>query len=91
MPSIVRRLSQRSTKTPAIGPTTSTAVPPATRTPLTAAGAQLSSFASTVATHSIRVVLKTMSPMDETACPNQSRVKSGLMRVSRGAMTASPR
>lgn len=72
--SIVARLSQRSTNTPASGPMTSTATPDAITMPLTANGAHDSPFASTVATHSTSVVLKTASPMDETAWPNQSRV-----------------
>ncbi len=54
--SMVPRRFHRSTKTPANGPTSSTAAPTASRTPLTAAGAQALPLAKMVATHSTSVV-----------------------------------
>lgn len=71
---MVARLSQRSTKTPAKGPTNITAALVARTTPLTACGPQDFPSASTVATHRTSVVLNTASPTEETAWPNQSRV-----------------
>lgn len=53
---------------------TRTAALDAIRTPLTAIGAHVSSFARTVATQSTSVVLNTASPTEETAWPNHSRV-----------------
>src|SRR5579871_825558 len=78
--SIVRRLFQRSTKTPASGPISSVGTEVASRTPLTATGAQVCPLAMTAAIQSTSVVLKTKSPTLEIDCPLQSRAKLRLMR-----------
>jgi hypothetical protein len=70
--SIVRRRFQRSTNTPASGPTTRTGAAVAMRAPLAAAGAQVWPLAMTVAIQSNTVIVKTMSPVAETDWPSQS-------------------
>ncbi len=63
---------QRSTKTPATGPTSAIATPAATRMPLTAAGAHGAPRARTCDTHNTSVVQKTVSPIAEAAWPYHS-------------------
>ncbi len=70
--SIVRRRFQRSTNTPASGPTTRTGAAVAMSAPLAAAGAQGWPLAMIVAIHSRTVIVKTMSPVAETDWPSQS-------------------
>src|SRR5262252_1715035 len=76
----VRRLSQRSTNTPEKGPTRKEGTVVATRTPLTAIGAQLCPLASMTAIHNTSVVLKTKSPIEEMADPVKRSAKFLLMR-----------
>src|SRR5215472_1309724 len=78
--SMVRRLSQRSTNTPENGPTRKEGTVVATRTPLTAIGAQLWPLASITAIHNTSVVLKTKSPIEEMADPANRSAKFLLMR-----------
>ncbi|MFD0330646.1 hypothetical protein ACFQZC_26670 [Streptacidiphilus monticola] len=59
VPSMVRLRDQRSTNTPATGPTSITAAPTTKVAPLTAAGAQERPRPSSVAIHSTSVVSKT--------------------------------
>src|SRR5258707_14676492 len=76
---MVRRLSQRSTKTPASGPTRKKGSAAAARVPLTAAGAQGRPRPSTPPIQTTSVVSKTQSPTCEIAWPAQSRAKLRLM------------
>jgi hypothetical protein len=65
--SIVRRRFHRSTNTPATGPTTRAGRAAALTTPPTATGAQVSPFAICTVIHRMTVLLKTYSPIAETA------------------------
>src|SRR5579872_3784870 len=86
MTSSVRRLSQRSAKTPARGPSTQAGSAAATSTPLTASGAQLCPLARSAAIQTISAVLKIKSPRIEMSCPLQSSAKSRLMSGPRDSL-----
>src|SRR5215472_8710076 len=73
--SIKRRLSQRSTNTPATAPIKIMGSVCATRMPLTASGAHGSCRARTAAIQRSRVKSKTVSPRRDIACPSQSSTK----------------
>src|SRR5437763_14574429 len=77
--SIVRRLFQRSTKTPAMGPIMNTGREADKRIPLTASGAHDCPCAICVAIQRMRIVSKTKSPIIDMICPLQSKAKLRLM------------
>src|SRR2546423_781205 len=79
MQSIVRRLFQRSTKTPARGPMMNTGREADRRIPLTASGAHDCPCAISVAIQRTRIVSKTKSPTIEMICPLHSNAKLRLM------------
>src|SRR5262245_8308025 len=87
----IRRLSARSTNTPASGPITRVGIATAISTPETASGAHVWPRASTAAIQTTRVVSKIWSPRYERPCAAHSRPMSRLMSgLDRCAATIAP-